>query len=184
MDRNLKTSTNQNLLSHTHTHLLLFLQMADMEVDPPAAAAPAAAAPAAVEEIDQTTALQRVLRKALIADGLRRGLHECVKALAKAKKGEDGQLIVGAGGARLCCLAHDCDEKQYVSLVKALCNEKGVPLIEVPLAIQLGEWAGLCKLDKDNKPRKVVSTSVVVVTDFGEASHELDVLQSSLKKGE
>ena len=72
--------------------------MADMEVDPPAAAAPAAAAPAAVEEIDQTTALQRVLRKALIADGLRRGLHECVKALAKAKKGEDGQLIVGAGG--------------------------------------------------------------------------------------
>lgn len=33
------------------------------------------------------------------------------------------------------------------------------------------------------KPRKVVSTSVVVVTDFGEKSHALDVLQNSLKGG-
>ena len=161
--------------------------------------------------MDQTTALQRVLRKALIADGLRRGLHECVKALTKAKKGDDGQLVVGLGGARLCCLAQDCDEAQYVKLVKALCAEKGVPLIEVPQAIQLGEWAGLCKLDKEMKPRKVVSTSVAVMcvqratlatacslpltlvaplllsplsrsTDYGEQSHELDVLLASLKK--
>ena len=105
-----------------------------------------------------------------------------ITALAKAKKGDDGHLVVGQGGARLCCLAQDCDEKQYVTLVKALCQEKGVPLIEVPEAIALGEWAGLCKLDKEMKPRKVVSTSVVVVTDFGEKSHELDVLQASLKK--
>jgi small subunit ribosomal protein S12e len=128
------------------------------------------------------TALQRVLRKSLIADGLRRGLHECVKALAKAQKGADGNLIVGQGGARLCCLAADCDEASYVKVVKALCAEKGVPLIEVPQAVALGEWAGLCKLDKDNKPRKVVSTSVAVITDFGEASHELDVLLAHLKK--
>jgi small subunit ribosomal protein S12e len=158
--------------------------MADSAMDTGDAAAPAPAAPAVPEELDQTTALQRVLKKSLIADGLRRGLHECVKALAKAKKGDDGQLVVGAGGARLCCLAQDCDQAEYVKLVKALCAEKGVPLIEVPQAIQLGEWAGLCKLDKEMKPRKVVSTSVVVVTDFGEQSHELDVLQASLSKKE
>ena len=123
--------------------------MADMEVAQEEAAAPAvAAAPAPAEELDQITALQRVLKTALVADGLRRGLHECIKALAKAKKGDDGLLVVGQGGARLCCLAQDCDEKQYVTLVKALCAEKGVPLSEVPQAIQLGEWAGLCKLDK------------------------------------
>jgi len=157
--------------------------MADVMEEEKPAEAPAAPAPAAApEEMDQTTALKRVLKKALIADGLRRGLHECIKALAKAKKGDDGHLVVGQGGARLCCLAQDCDEKQYVTLVKALCQEKGVPLIEVPEAIALGEWAGLCKLDKEMKPRKVVSTSVVVVTDFGEKSHELDVLQASLKK--
>jgi small subunit ribosomal protein S12e len=128
------------------------------------------------------TALQRVLRKALINDGLRRGLHECVKALAKAQRGPDGALLVTPGGARLCCLAADCDEPSYVKLIKALCNEKGVPLVEIPQAISLGEWAGLCKLDKEGKPRKVVSTSVAVITNFGEASHELDVLFAKLKQ--
>jgi small subunit ribosomal protein S12e len=128
------------------------------------------------------TALQRVLQKSLYADGLRRGLHECVKALAKSSKGSDGTLQVGPGGARLCCLAKDCDEASYVKVVKALCNEKGVPLIEVPQAIQLGEWVGLCKLDKDNKPRKVVSTSVAVITDFGEATTELAFLMKSLNQ--
>jgi len=54
--------------------------------------------------------------QALVADGLRRGLHECAKALAKATKGPDG--TVPEGGARLCLLASDCDEPAYVKLVK------------------------------------------------------------------
>jgi small subunit ribosomal protein S12e len=56
-----------------------------------------------------------------------------------------------------------------------------VPLIEVPAAITLGEWCGLCKIDKEGKPRKVVSTSVAVITDFGEASNELEILMNHLK---
>lgn len=60
----------------------------------------------------------------MVADGLRRGLHECVKALAKAQRGADGALVPAVGGARLCCLASDCDEPAYVKLVKALCAEK------------------------------------------------------------
>lgn len=34
---------------------------------------------------------------------------------------------------------------------------------------ELGEWVGLCKIDKDGKPRKVVKCSCVVVkVRFGE----------------
>ena len=75
-------------------------------------------APAAPEPIDHMEALRRVLRLALVADGLRRGLHECIKALAKAQRGSDGQLAVAPGGARLCCLALDCDEPAYTKLVR------------------------------------------------------------------
>lgn len=110
---------------------------------------------------DQNEALRRVLTKSLVVDGVRRGLHEAVKALAKATKGADGSIA--AGGARLAILAADCDEGAYKKVVKALAAEKGVPLVEVPLAAQLGEWCGLCKIDRDGKPRKVVSTSCAVI---------------------
>ena len=86
---------------------------------------------------DQNEALRRVIVKSLVVDGVRRGLHEAVKALARATK-QDGAVPVG--GARLAILAADCDEASYVAVVKALAAEKGVPLIEVPLAAQLGEW--------------------------------------------
>jgi small subunit ribosomal protein S12e len=126
-------------------------------------------------------ALRRVLQKSIVVDGLRRGLHECAKALAKAQKGSDGTPIIVSGGARICVLAADCDQPEYVKLVKALCAEKSVPLIELPAGLQLGEWCGLCKLDMEGKPRKVVKTSVAVITDFGEQSNELEILLASLK---
>lgn len=119
--------------------------------------------------------------QALIVDGLRRGLHECAKSLAKASKAADGSIVVATGGARLCVLASDIDEPAIKKLVKALCAEKGVPLMEVAAAKELGEWCGLCKLDAEGKARKVVSTSVAVITDFGETSHELEILISHLK---
>ena len=117
-----------------------------------------------------------------MADGLRRGLHESAKALAKAQRGPDGALVVAPGGARLAALASDCDEPAYKKLIKALCAEKGVPLIEVDSAKSLGEWTGLCKIDAEGNARKVVSTSVAVITDFGEASHELEILMAYLKQ--
>ena len=128
-------------------------------------------APVAEEEapMDIETALKIVLKNALIHDGLARGLHECAKSLDQRK-------------AQLCVLASSCNEPAYTKLVEALCAEHGVNLMKVSDGKQLGEWAGLCKVDKEGTARKVVGCSCVVVTEFGEESPALTILQESFKK--
>ena len=78
-----------------------------MAVDAPAAAA------AVPGTMDINTAIQEVLKAALIHDGLARGLHESAKALDKRQ-------------ALLCVLADNCDEPMYKKLVQALCQEHQV----------------------------------------------------------
>lgn len=114
------------------------------------------------------TAVQEVLKRALIHDGLARGLHECAKALDRRQ-------------AHLCVLAQNCEEPAYIKLVEALCLEHNIQLIKVPDSQKLGEWAGLCKFDKEAKPRKVVCCSCVVVKDYGEESEALNVLLNYFK---
>ncbi|KAF3784036.1 40S ribosomal protein S12 [Nymphaea thermarum] len=125
-------------------------------------------APALGEPMDIMTALQLVLKKSLAHDGLARGLHEGAKAVEKH-------------AAQLCVLAEDCDQPDYVKLVRALCADHNVSLISVPSAKTLGEWAGLCKIDSEGKARKVVGCSCVVVKDYGEESEGLHIVQEYVK---
>ena len=136
----------------------------------PAAEAPILAAGEQDEEVaDINAALRVVLRKALIHDGLARGLREAVRALDSRK-------------ARLCVLASDCEEPAYPRLIEALCAEHGINMVRVPAAKQLGEWAGLCKIDAEGNARKVVACTCVVVKDFGEPSKGLTFLEDYLKE--
>ena len=129
----------------------------------------AAEAGASEPPMDMETALAKVLKTALCHDGLKRGLHECAKAL-------DG------GHAKLCVLSQGCNEPAYTKLIEALCAEKGVDLMKVSDGKQLGEWVGLAKVDKEGTARKVVGCSCAVVTDFGEESEALNILKASLAK--
>ena len=81
---------------------------------------PQPAAPAG--PMDVNTALQEVLKTALISEGLARGIHEAAKALDRRQ-------------AHLCVLANNCDEPMYVKLVEALCAEHGIPLLKVSRCI-------------------------------------------------
>jgi small subunit ribosomal protein S12e len=119
-------------------------------------------------EMDVNTALQAVLKKSLIHDGLARGLRECVKALDRKE-------------AHLCLLAKNCEEGEYVKLIEALCKAHNIQLLKVDDSMKLGEWAGLCKRDKTGNARKVVGASCVVIRDYGEPSAELDWLLNWFK---
>ncbi|OMH86173.1 40S ribosomal protein S12 [Zancudomyces culisetae] len=113
-------------------------------------------------------ALQQVLKKALIHGGLARGLRESVKALDRRD-------------AYLCVLCEACEQAEIVTLVEALCAEHKIHLIKVSDAKKLGEWAGLCKVDREGNARKVVGASVVVVRNWGEESEGRDVLLEHFK---
>merc|ERR1712060_216325 len=71
--------------------------------------------------------------------------------------------------------------KNTKKLVQALCQEHQIPLIKVDSNMKLGEWAGLCKLDKDGKARKVVKCSSCVVKDWGKESPALDIVKDYIK---
>ena len=129
-------------------------------------AAVAAPAPARLSAAGEA-ALKAVLKNALCADGLRRGLHECAKSLDK-------------GDAKLCVLSQGCNEASYTKLIEALCAEHGVDLLKVPDGKTLGEWVGLAKVDKEGTARKVVGCSSVVVTDSGEEGEALKILKESI----
>lgn len=126
-----------------------------------------AAAPAAPITVED--ALRVVIKTAIRHDGIVRGLRESVKALDRKD-------------AHLCILAESCDEKEYVRLIEALCAEHQISLIKVPDGKKLGEWTGLCKIDKNGVAQKVVNCSVAVVRDFGEETRELAVLLDHFKQ--
>ena len=145
--------------------------------------------------MDVNTALQEVLKTALIHDGIPAcGIHEAAKALDKHQ-------------AHPRVLVSNCDEPTYVKLVEALCDEHQISFIEVDklhlssrLAGGEGRSPGEGKLLKacfqasrnsgngsasvkltEGKPRQVVGCSCVVVKDYGKESQAKDVIEEYFK---
>ena len=116
-------------------------------------------------EVTIEDALKVVLRTAVVHDGLARGLRESTKALTR-------------GEALLVVLVSSVTEANIIKLVEGLANdpENKVPLIKVADAKQLGEWAGLGKIDREGNARKVVGASVVVVKNWGAETDELSMI--------
>jgi small subunit ribosomal protein S12e len=63
--------------------------------------------------------------------------------------------------------ATGCDEPSYEKLVRALCREHDIPVLEIEDKAELGKMVGQCKYDKEGLARKVVGCSVAVVKDYG-----------------
>ena len=83
--------------------------------------------------------------------------------------------------AHLAVLAESCDSEPYSKLIEALCAEHNINLIKIADGKKLGEWSGLCVLDREGNARKVVGASCVVVKDYGEESEALSVLLDYFK---
>ncbi|CAL9241298.1 unnamed protein product [Arabidopsis halleri] len=140
-----------------------------MSGDEAAPVVPRVVEPAAIpEDMDLMTALELTLRKSLAHGGVTKGLHESAKLIEKRV-------------AQLCVLAEDCNQPDYVKLVKALCADHSINLLTVPSAKTLGEWAGLCKIDSEGNARKVVGCSCVVIQDYGEETTALNIVKKHLE---
>ncbi|KAI0446031.1 50S ribosomal protein L30e-like protein [Xylaria telfairii] len=160
----LQLYTRQHQLFEDRTGIKQF-KMSDVEENnaPDAPEEVEVSADASKGQMSVLDALKGVLKLALMHDGLARGLREASKALDRRQ-------------AHMCVLNETCEEEAYKKLVIALCQEHKIPLIKVPDGKQLGEWAGLCVLDREGNARKVVNCSCVVVKDWGEESTERSVL--------
>ncbi|KAL7670347.1 hypothetical protein ACOME3_005284 [Neoechinorhynchus agilis] len=94
------------------------------------------------------------IRNALASGHVLLGLRQVVKMLDRRQ-------------GLFCILAKNCDHQGITSLVQALCKEHGVKLLMVDDNKKLGEWAGLCKFDREGKARKVRACSVLLIMDHG-----------------
>ncbi|KAL3077103.1 hypothetical protein niasHS_013092 [Heterodera schachtii] len=108
-----------------------------------------------IETLETSEVLKRVLKSALVVDGVARGLNEAAQTLDKRE-------------AHFCVLAKSCDEASFEKLVE----DKA----------ELGQMVGQCKYDKDGKARKIVGCSVAVVKDYGRDEEAKNDLQEVLKK--
>ncbi|XP_055466317.1 40S ribosomal protein S12-like [Psammomys obesus] len=113
--------------------------------------------------MDVSSALQAVLKPALMCEGLAlEGLGDATKASDKCQ-------------ARLCVLAANRDEPMYFRPVEAHCAEHQINLLKADHTKKPGQWVGRCQINEEGKPRKVVGSSCVLLKDYGEGSQAKDV---------
>lgn len=126
-------------------------------------------APAEEQEMTIFEAIRELLKKASHRNGLFRGINEVARAIDK-------------GEAKVCFVADNCELGDYKNLVKALCTEKEVPLVNVADRLTLGEWAGMCKIDNSGVARNVVKCSSVALSHVDEETKAWKVLSNSMRK--
>ena len=119
-------------------------------------------------EVDPLKPLEKLLKDAILNDGLSRGLREAVRSIER-------------GDAKLCILCESCDEPRYLSLIKALCTEHSVQIIYLKDNKKLGEMVGLSKLDAEGKNCKIKGCTCAVVTNLGDHAAYLNVLKTYSK---
>jgi small subunit ribosomal protein S12e len=98
--------------------------------------------------------LQQCVIEARNRRQLARGLNEVARTLDQRR-------------AVLCILSKACDEDNYSRLIKAMCAEHGIPMMQVDDSAVLGTWAGLVKYSEDGEVRKIVKTACVVIQQWG-----------------
>ncbi|KAK2958632.1 putative 40S ribosomal protein S12 [Blattamonas nauphoetae] len=122
-----------------------------------------------IKPLDLPTAVQRLLKSAIYAGKLYRGLREAAK-------------LMDRGEASLVILAEDCDEPSYVKLVEALCKQRQVPLLHIEEKKDLGEWSGLCQFDKEGNARNVVGCSCVGIKEVGTDAEAYQYISDHMRK--
>merc|ERR1712166_1071460 len=101
--------------------------------------------------------------------GIVKGLNEVCKCIYRKE-------------AVLCVLATDWEDPKYTKLVDALAKVNNVPLIQVDSRLELGEWLGHCKYDKEGAARKVKGTSSIAIKNYGEESEALFFMRKHIKE--
>lgn len=130
----------------------------------------AAPAPAVfVDERPATTeeALRIVVRKAVEANGVVKGLSEVARCLDRQS-------------AHLCILASDCDDANYTKLIQALCRVNNIDIVMMEKE-KLAEYAGLVKKDAEGNIKKHFKCSCIAIREFGERTKALDMLLEQLQ---
>lgn len=100
--------------------------------------------------MDLNEAMRDVFKRAALSGKLFKGINQAVRAIERKE-------------ANACFFAGNCENKEYLALLEALCKEKNVILIKVSTREALGQLAGLFKLDPNGEPKKIVKTSSVAV---------------------
>lgn len=112
--------------------------------------------------------IQKVIQEADQQKLLSKGLNEVCRNIEQRK-------------GVLCILAKNCDNEQYKLTVETLCKENGMPLIFVDDNETLGKWAGLCKLNAEGIPRKIVKCSCLLIKKWGIMNENVEKVKSMIE---
>ena len=119
-----------------------------------------------IESIDN--AIELLLKDAIKTGDIRIGANEVIKAIESKR-------------AHYVFLAADNKEENINNVVRLLAKKNEIEVIDVPQAMQLGEWCGLCKLDINGQPRNIRSTSCAAILSIKKTTQALTFLKEHIK---